>query len=85
MDVSYSRNFIKKSKKLSPELRKRLYERVSIFSDNQLNPILRNHALKGKYKNYRSIDITGDVRALYLQKDDEAIFDNIGTHSQLYG
>jgi len=85
MDISYSRNFIKKSKKLSPELRKRLHERILIFSDNQLNPILRNHALKGKYKNYRSIDITGDVRALYLQKDDEAIFDNIGTHSQLYG
>ncbi len=85
MNISYSRNFIKKSKKLSPELRKRLHERILIFSDNQLNPILRNHALKGKYKNYRSIDITGDVRALYLQKDDEAIFDNIGTHSQLYG
>ena len=85
MYISYSKNFIKKSKKLSPELRKRLYDRVSIFSDNPLNPVLRNHMLKGKYKKYRSIDITGDVRALYVQNDSEAIFDNIGTHSQLYG
>jgi len=85
MDISYSKNFIKKAKKLSPELRKRLYERVLIFSENPINPLLRNHTLKGKYKQYRSIDITGDVRVLYLQKNNEAIFDYVGTHSQLYG
>ena len=85
MHISYSKNFIKQAKKLSPELRKKLQERVILFSDNPLSPILRNHALKGKYKQYRSIDITGDVRALYLQKDNEAIFYSIGTHSQLYG
>ena len=85
MQISYSRTFIKQAKKLSPELRKKLQERLALFSDNSLNSVLRNHALKGKYKEYRSIDITGDVRALYMQKDDEAIFDAVGTHSQLYG
>jgi addiction module RelE/StbE family toxin len=84
MQVSYSKNFIKQAKKLSPELRKKLHERIVVFCDNSLHPLLRNHALKGKYKKYRSIDITGDVRALYLQKENEAIFDTIGTHSQLY-
>lgn len=68
MYISYSKNFIKQAKKLSPELRKKLQERVILFSDDPLSPILRNHALRGKYKQYRSIDITGDVRALYLQK-----------------
>lgn len=85
MYISYSKNFIKQAKKLSPELRKKLQDKVVLFSENTLSPILRNHALKGKYKQYRSIDITGDVRALYLQKDNEAIFYLIGTHSQLYG
>lgn len=85
MTISYSKNFVKQAKKLSPELRKKLLERIEIFSENQLHSTLRNHQLKGKYKEYRSIDITGDVRALYLQKENEAIFDAVGTHSQLYG
>lgn len=85
MTISYSKNFIKQSKKLNQEIRKKLLERISLFSENPLHPLLRNHPLKGKYKNYRSIDITGDVRALYLQKENEAVFDAVGTHSQLYG
>lgn len=85
MTISYSKNFIKLAKKLSPELRKKLLERIEVFSENPLHPSLRNHQLKGKYKEYRSIDITGDMRALYLQKEHEAIFDAVGTHSQLYG
>ena len=85
MNISYSRNFMKQAKRLTPETRKRLIERIELFNDNPLHPTLRNHALKGKYKEYRSIDVTGDVRALYLQKEHEAIFDTVGTHSQLYG
>ena len=84
MNISYSKNFIKQAKKLSPELRKKLLERLEIFSENPLHTILRNHQLKGKYKEYRSIDITGDVRALYVQSEREVIFDTVGTHSQLY-
>ena len=84
MTISYSKNFIKQSKKLSPEARKKLLERITLFSGNPLHPLLRNHQLKGKYKEYRSIDVTRDIRALYLQKENEAIFDAIGTHSQLY-
>lgn len=85
MTISYSKGFIKQAKKLNPEVRKKLLERVAIFSDNPLHPVLRNHQLRGKYKEYRSIDVTGDIRALYLQRENEAIFDVVGTHSQLYG
>lgn len=85
MTIAYSKNFVKQAKKLDPALRRKILERLTIFSNNPLHTTLRNHQLKGKYKDYRSIDITGDVRALYLQKEDEAIFDAVGTHSQLYG
>ena len=85
MKINYSKEFIKQAEKLSPKLQLQLYEHITLFRDNPLNPKLRNHALKGKYSPYRSINITGDYRALYLQKEDEAIFDKIGTHSQLYG
>ena len=84
MTIAYTKAFIKQAKKLSPQMRQQLKERLAYFSENPLNRILRNHALNGRYKNYRSINITGDVRALYLQKENEAIFDAIGTHSQLY-
>lgn len=85
MTIGYSKAFVKQAKKLSPLLRRKLQEKLVVFSGNPVHPSLRNHALKGKYKFYRSIDVTGDLRALYLQKDDEAIFDALGTHSQLYG
>ncbi len=85
MNISYSKNFIKEAKKLTKPQREKLQERIHLFSDNPLHATLRNHVLKGKYKAYRSIDIGGDIRALYLQQDDEVIFDTVGTHSQLYG
>lgn len=85
MTVAYSKDFIKQAKKLNSELRKKLLQRIDLFINDPLDPVLRNHALKGKYKAYRSIDITGDMRALYLQQNGEAIFDVVGTHSQLYG
>lgn len=85
MTISYSDNFVREAKKFNKQQRQKLHERLCIFSNSPLHPILRNHPLKGKYKAYRSIDITGDVRVLYLQEEDEAIFDTVGTHSQLYG
>jgi len=84
MTIAYSKAFIKQAKKLSPELREQLQIRIIMFIKNPLNPLLRNHPLRGKYKDYRSINITGDMRALYLQNDDETIFCAVGTHSQLY-
>jgi addiction module RelE/StbE family toxin len=85
MTIKYSKGFLKHVKKLSPELRQQLQDRLVLFDENPLHPTLRNHALKGKYKDYRSISVTGDVRVLYLQSGDEVIFDAVGTHSQLYG
>ena len=85
MIVSYSKNFIKQAKKLDVNIRQSVYENILLFSNNPLHPKLRNHALRGKYRSYRSIDVTGDVRALYIQREDEVIFDTVGTHSQLYG
>lgn len=85
MKISYSKSFIKQSKKLLPAVNVQLVERIKLFDKNPLDPTLRNHKLKGEYKEYGSINITGDYRALYLLKDDEVIFDQIGTHAQLYG
>ena len=85
MRISYSKNFIKKSKKLDKRIRDMVYERIELFSKDPYNSELNNHPLKGKYKNYRSINITGDYRALYLTYDNLIVFDIVNTHSELYG
>lgn len=85
MRIAYSKTFLKQAKHLTEAQRRRLRERLTLFVANPLDPILRNHPLKGAYKEYRSIDIAGDLRALYVQKGNETIFTLVGTHSQLYG
>jgi mRNA interferase YafQ len=85
MRISYSRNFLKKSKKLDKKIRDKIPGRIELFSEDPFNPELNNHPLKGKYKDYRSINITGDFRALYLTYDDLIVFDIVNTHSELYG
>lgn len=85
MKAGYSKQFMRQYTKLSPKVRQKVDERIRLWHGNPLDTELRNHQLKGKYKAYRSIDVTGDYRALYLQQGGEAIFDLVGTHSQLYG
>jgi len=85
MKAGYSKQFLRQYIKLSPAVRQRVDERIKLWQTDPLNSQLRNHQLKGSYKDYRSIDITGDYRALYLSQPGIAIFDKLGTHSQLYG
>lgn len=83
--IQFTKDFTKQFKKLRFNQQERFYERLSLFEKNPQDRALRDHALKGKYKGYRSIDIEGDLRALYyIQGDRVVIFGFIGTHSQLY-
>ncbi len=71
--------------KLSPKIKQKMIERVTLFTNDPTDSRLRNHALHTPYKGSYSIDITGDIRAIYELVDDEtALFTHIGTHSQLY-
>lgn len=61
-------------------------DRAELFLKDPRSKQLNNHALGGNYAGYHSINVTGDVRALYLKRGDQYIlFAFIGTHSQLYG
>lgn len=80
-----TRSFDKQYARLNSKVKTSFRGRIEIFKSNPFDTRLRNHALKGKYLGYRSIDITGDIRALYsIQGDTVIIFGFIGTHSQLY-
>ncbi len=85
MNIVFHRNFKKAYKKLLSSSRKKFDKRLIVFIDNPFDASLRNHQLTGKYRGYRSIDITGDIRAIYEPVDDNtALFITIGTHSKLY-
>ena len=85
MVIDTTKAFDKQYAKLNVKVKDAFKSRVTIFKSNPFDIRLRNHALKGKYLGYRSIDITGDVRALYTVHGDTVfIFGFIGTHSQLY-
>jgi len=71
--------------KLTPKVKAKMIERITLFTKDPLDYTLRNHALNTPYKGSYSIDITGDCRAIYHLVDDQtALFTHIGTHSQLY-
>ena len=85
MNIVFHSRFEKMASKLSPKVKQKMVERITLFSQNPLDARLRNHALHTPYKGSYSIDITGDHRAIYKLIDDQtAFFTHIGTHSQLY-
>ena len=86
MNIFFHRNFKKQYQKNSQKIKQRFKERINIFSKDPFDPLLHNHALAGHLEGYRSIDITGDVRAIYKVLDEDTVeFALIGTHHELYG
>lgn len=85
MEIYLHRNFKKEYRALSGAQQKQFRKRRDLFLQNPFHPLLHNHPLHSKYKNYRSINITGDVRVIYEQVAENMIFFiYIGTHSKLY-
>lgn len=85
MKIRFHKNFEKQYKKLKEPQKKKTQERLILFLENPFHFILANHALKGKYTGYRSINITGDLRAVYkFINEQECVFVAVDAHSNLY-
>jgi len=88
MQIYYHSSFKKKFKKLPKDIQKKFSQRLELFYEDTHHALLRNHSLSGEYSGCRSINITGDYRAIYVHliiTDDVIQFLDIGTHSELYG
>ncbi|MEK7534542.1 MAG: type II toxin-antitoxin system mRNA interferase toxin, RelE/StbE family [Patescibacteria group bacterium] len=87
--IDFSNKFLKQHKKAPQNVRKAWIKRLNLFKEDPFHPLLNNHALTGELSGHRSINITGDWRALYSEYTEEEetfiVFEVIGTHSQLYG
>lgn len=86
MNLSFHKHFDKRYARLRSGERRKCDERIALFAREPFNPILDNHPLREKYEGYRSIDITGDLRAIYEPiSPNTAFFIRLGTHPELYG
>lgn len=85
MKIYFHTHFEKKFKKLDGAVKKKFLNRLKLFVTSPFHPQLHNHALKGSLTGYRSINITGDYRAVYKQVAEDAVeFQTIDTHANLY-
>lgn len=85
MKIIYKDRFDKQFKKLSQKIKNQFYERLEIFVNDKFDPILNNHSVEKKYLGCRSINITGDYRAIFKDENHIITFSKIGSHSELYG
>lgn len=84
--IDFSKRFEKEFKKSPVKIQISFRNRLEIFLTDKFNPVLNIHRLSGKYEGYKSINVTGDWRALFreLENGEIVYFDLLGTHSQLY-
>lgn len=85
MKADFHKDFEKDLNKLSQKHKEQFFERLNIFSEDPFYPILNNHQLHGKLIGRHSINITGDIRAVYEKIGEERVlFLKIASHSKLY-
>lgn len=89
MNIKFSKKFKKHQEKADKDVQDAFERRLKLFLAEPFHPLLNNHSLSGKLTGFRSINITGDFRALYSEYYDKdsnhfLTFESLGTHSQLY-
>jgi addiction module RelE/StbE family toxin len=86
MDIRYHKNFDKAFGKLPPKIKKKVRKAIGLFYDNPHKSQLDNHALHGKQKGQRAISAGGNMRIVFVEKNNYEIvkFLNVGTHTQVY-
>lgn len=85
MHLQFSTLFKKRYRKLSLAIQRKADDRISLFVSHPFHPLLNNHSVEKRFPGCRSINITGDLRAILKEAGGMVVFVNIGTHSQLYG
>ena len=87
MKVFFHKYFQKRYSKSSSKIKDKFDIQLELFYKNIHDEKLNNHELHGKYAHHRSINVTGNIRAVYREVDvttGNVIFVDIGTHGELY-
>jgi len=86
MKLNLKKNFRKNLKKQPQKIKDKSRNILKLLVKDESHKSLRRHSLKGKkYKEYESIDVTGDIRII-IQPQTMEIIDicDIGSHAPLY-
>lgn len=68
-----------------PKLAKKVAERLLLFAENSQNILLQDHSLGGNKLGLRAFSITGDIRVIYKQIEEDCVrLLDIGSHNQVY-
>lgn len=69
---------------MKPKVQSQFRARLALFLEDERAVVLRVHTLQGAMYPCESMNITGDVRAIFLREGNTVTFYEIGTHSELY-
>ena len=86
MKIINQKKFINGNLRLQPRIQKKVDAVVKKFHENPFHPSLKNHPLKGKQNDKRSISVTGDMRIIFREYNNYVIvlMLDVGTHNQVY-
>ncbi len=84
MEIRFHKNFKKRFQKIPVKTQEQFYQRLDVFLLDKFNKTLNNHSVEKAYPNCRSINVSGDYRAIFHDQADVVVFITIGTHSDLY-
>lgn len=86
MHLLFAKQFRKMYGRLQKSLQNRCDDRLLLFEKDPFHVLLNNHALHEPYAGCRSINITGDYRAIYYHENLDIVrFIAVGTHHELFG
>lgn len=81
IEISYTKTFLKRYKKIDSDLQEEIKERIDLFKDKKNHKRLKVDKLKGKYKGFLSFSINRKDRILFqFVKGNSAIFLDIDDH-----
>lgn len=82
MRIAFKPMFIRKFKKLLPELQDEVREKIALFKDPMNHERLKVHKLKGRLSDYYSFSVNYQYRIVFAWHDDTtAVLLDIGNHS----
>ena len=81
-----TKSFSKSAARLTNHQIKAMDAALALFEMSRQNPALRDHALKGKMKGYRSFSAGWDLRVIYREEGGfiTIILIDVGSHNQVY-
>lgn len=88
MLINYGRKFSKQYDKADLKIKNAFKSKLKLFKEDPYHPLLNNHSFTGEYAGCRSINITGNWRAILSESQDkegnkETTFRVLGTHPQI--